>query len=249
MPATVNVIADRLGINHVPTYQVQSGCAGAVQAVDIARLLLSCGEHRSGLVLAGDSCRKHMSLDRPLDDLAPDELVNYVLFGDGAGALVLSTDPGEHGIEITTVLNRVTGLNRTPGQTIHWFGQAEDPRTATAVSEDYRAIEEGVPVMATEIVSELLDETGWEPQEVDWLLPPQLSGRMTAAIVERIGLRDAREISRVADTGNSGNALPLLQLNHLFRRMRGGERALVVAVESSKWIKAALALEKPEAVR
>ncbi len=249
MPATVNLIADRLGCNHLPTYQVQSGCAGAVQAIDLARMLLQNGEHQTGLVLAGDVCRKHMLLDRDFAKLGPDELVNYVLFGDGAGAVLMSTTPTPQSMSVAFVLNRFTGQGREPGQTINWFGQAEDPSATRAFSEDYRAIEQSVPVMAAEITWEVLDQCGWEVSDLDWILPPQLSGRMTAEIVQRLGFPNAREISRVAQTGNNGNALPFLQLNELIDLIRPKERALVVAVESSKWIKAAIALEAAEPAR
>lgn len=246
MPATVNLVADRLELNEVPTYQVQSGCAGAIQAIDLARRLLQSGEHRTGLVLAGDTCQKHMALDRDCARLPPAELVNFVLFGDGAGALLMSTEPGGHGIEVKQVLNRLTGLGRAPGQTIQWFGKADERSGARAASEDYEAIRESVPAMSTEIVGELLERTAWQPEDVDYILPPQLSGRMTAAIVSQLGLARAKEISRVTATGNNGNALPLLQIRALADVMGDSERALVVAVESSKWIKSGLVLEKPE---
>ncbi|MFD1277101.1 hypothetical protein ACFQ51_50655 [Streptomyces kaempferi] len=62
----------------------------------------------------------------------------------------------------------------------------------------------------------------------------------------RLGLPPGcREVSCVRDTGNTGNALPLLQLDRLMDRLAPGERALSVVVESSKWVKAGLALERP----
>jgi 3-oxoacyl-[acyl-carrier-protein] synthase-3 len=244
MPATVNVVADHLGINQVPTFQVQSGCAGAVQALEIGRMMLATGRYRTGLVLGGDVCGKHMALDRDIRLLNPSELVNYVLFGDGAGAAVLSADPAASGMEITHLLNRFTGLGRSPGQIIDWFGRGEDTSIRPAFSEDYKAIEESVPLMAIEILHELLDECGWGPGDVDFLLPPQLSGRMTAAIVDRLDLPRAKEITCVDTTGNNGNALPFLQLRLLGELMSSGERAVLVAVESSKWIKGGLALER-----
>jgi 3-oxoacyl-[acyl-carrier-protein] synthase-3 len=51
-------------------------------------------------------------------------------------------------------------------------------------------------------------------------------------------------VSCVADTGNNGNALPFLQLEALLGKIGQGQRALAVAVESSKWIKSGFALEK-----
>ena len=88
MPATVNLVCEKLGINNVPTYQLQSGCAGAMQALDIGTTLLRAGKHRRGLVIGGDVCAKYIDLTRDFSRLNSTELINYALFGDGAGAVV-----------------------------------------------------------------------------------------------------------------------------------------------------------------
>ncbi|NBM17275.1 3-oxoacyl-ACP synthase III family protein [Streptomyces sp. GC420] len=244
MPATVNHVADQLGLDQVPTFQLQSGCAGAVQALAVGQSLIASGQYRSGLVIGGDVCSKHLETGRDLSAAAPSDLVNYVLFGDGAGAAVLTDEPRGERVALRHVLNRFTGLGRKPGQVIEWFGLADRYEDKQAVTEDYKAIEESVPVMAVEILWEMLGELDWEPDQLDYLLPPQLSGRMTRRITEELDVPSAREVSCVADTGNNGNALPFLQIEKLLERMSGGEKALAVAVESSKWIKAGFALEK-----
>ncbi len=244
MPATVNHVADQLGLDQVPTFQLQSGCAGAVQALSVARSMIASGEYRTGLVIGGDVCSKHLDLQRDLSGAAPGDLVNFVLFGDGAGAAVLTAEPAGQRVAVREVLNRFTGLGREPGQVIEWFGLADRHEDRQALTEDYKAIEESVPVMAVEILWELLGELDWQPEELDYLLPPQLSGRMTSLITERLDVPSATEISCVADTGNNGNALPFLQIERLLEGMTAGQRALAVAVESSKWIKAGFALEK-----
>ncbi|WP_326700513.1 3-oxoacyl-ACP synthase III family protein [Streptomyces sp. NBC_01754] len=244
MPATVNDIADQLGLDQVPTFQLQSGCAGAVQALSLARTMIASGQYRTGLVIGGDVCSKHLDLQRDLSGAAPGDLVNFVLFGDGAGAAVVTDEPVGERVAIRTILNRFTGLGRAPGQVIEWFGLADRHDDRQALVEDYKAIEESVPVMAVEILWELLGELDWAPEDLDYLLPPQLSGRMTRRITEQLDVPTAQEVSCVADTGNNGNALPFLQIEQLLRRMSGGEKALAVAIESSKWIKAGFALEK-----
>jgi 3-oxoacyl-[acyl-carrier-protein] synthase-3 len=244
MPATVNHVADQLGLDQIPTYQLQSGCAGAVQALQLGHTLVTGGGHSAGLVIGGDVCSKHLDLDRDLSAAAPSDLVNYVLFGDGAGAAVITSEPRGQRLALRNVLNRFTGLGREPGQIIDWFGLADRHEDRQAVREDYKAIEESVPVMAVEILWELLEDLDWSPEQVDFLLPPQLSGRMTRRITEELGLPGAVEVSCVADTGNNGNALPFLQLEALMEKMGQGQRALAVAVESSKWIKSGFALEK-----
>jgi 3-oxoacyl-[acyl-carrier-protein] synthase-3 len=244
MPATVNVVADRLGINNVPTYQLQSGCAGAVQALDVAQQMLLTGRHRTALVIGGDTVAKHVDLGMDLGQLAPAQLVNVVLFGDGAGAAVLSAEPGPGSAVLRRAFVRLTGLHRPPGQTVEWFGLGDRHSDRPGGGEDYKAIEEWVPVMAVEIFQELLEDLGWKDTDVDYLLPPQLSGRMTARIVEQLAVPGACEVSCVAETGNTGNALPFFQLECALPQMAAGHRALGISVESSKWIKAGFALEK-----
>ncbi|MFG2631492.1 3-oxoacyl-ACP synthase III family protein [Streptomyces sp. NPDC048473] len=244
MPATVNMVAERLGIDAVATYQLQSGCTGAVQALNMARQLLMAGEHHTALVLGGDVCSKIFDVETDLSALSPEEMVNVALFGDGAGAAVLTTRPQDRSARLVRVLTRLVGLNREPGQVLEWFAKSDRNPDRAASREDYKAIEAAVPVMAAEVLDELLDDLGWAADDLDFLLPPQLSGRMTDLIVKRMDAPHPTEITCVAETGNTGNALPFLQLERLLPRMATGDRAVAVAVESSKWIKAGFALER-----
>jgi 3-oxoacyl-[acyl-carrier-protein] synthase-3 len=243
VPATVNIVADRLGIDEVPTFQLQSGCAGAVQALYVARQMLLGGQHHTALVIGGDVSAKHFDLNADLRELPPDQLVNVALFGDGAGAAVLTTGDTD-GPLLLRVLNRLVGLNRPPGQVLEWFGLADLDGDHVFAREDYKSIEASVPAMATEILKELLDDLGWTKGSVTHLLPPQLSGRMAERITKSLALPKAEEITFVADTGNIGNATPFLQLERALQQMTTGDRALAIAVESSKWIKSGFALEK-----
>lgn len=242
MPATVNVIADRLGIDGVPSYQLQSGCAGAVQAMELAAQLLT-GRRRNALVIGGDVIARFYDLSADLTRLPPSELVNYVLFGDGAGAAVLSVDPAPGAAKIRGIGTRLVGHGREPGATLEWFGTTDRDSQRPASGEDYKAIEEHVPAMAEEILRDLLTELAWLGTDIDFLLPPQLSGRMTPRIVDRLDVPKAVEVSCVDETGNNGNAIVFFQLERLLGRLAPRDRAVGICVESSKWIKAGFALE------
>ncbi|MGR9051689.1 MAG: 3-oxoacyl-ACP synthase III family protein [Gammaproteobacteria bacterium] len=244
MPATVNQVAEKLGIDGVSTYQVQSGCAGAMQAIDLATQFLRVGQHKTGLVIGGDICAKYIDLARDFSRLASSELVNYALFGDGAGAAVLTNDERLGGMEILRTLNRCEGLNRQPGQELNWLGsRLTDADKIQPLKEDYKAIESNVPVMADEVKREILDSMGWLMQDVDWFMTPQLAGHMTDKIIDFMGVDRNKALNCVADTGNNGNALPFLQLEILIDRIAEGQKALGVAIESSKWIKGGIALQ------
>ncbi|MDJ0744619.1 MAG: 3-oxoacyl-ACP synthase III family protein [Xenococcaceae cyanobacterium MO_167.B27] len=245
MPATVNLVAENLQINLVPTYQLQSGCAGAIQALDLARKLLLGGSYKVGLVIGGDVCNKHIDLDRDFSSVSSSELVNYLLFGDGAGAAVVTSEVQATGLALEHTFTQLTGLNKKPGQVIDWFGKIpRDNNLPQVIKEDYKAIEKTVPVMATEILYHLLDEMQWDSNSIDFFLPPQLSGNMTDRIVEFMNIPQSKAINCVAETGNNGNALPFLQLERLEPLMESGQKALGIAVESSKWIKSGLAISK-----
>lgn len=250
MPATVNLIVDRLGMNHVPAFQVQAGCSGALQGIEVAMRFLQSG-YRQGLVIGGDVCNKYFDFRRDFKKMRSSELINFALFGDGAGAVVLTSDSDRPGMTIEKVVNRFEGLGREPGQVMNWFGTIMDSKDRDergkkiqAAKEDYKAIEKHVPQMSKEMMSELARDLDWNLHEVQHVLPPQLGGHMTDRIVSYLEIDPERAINCVADTGNNGNALPYLQLKRLWERMQPGERAVGVAIESSKWIKTGVALSR-----
>lgn len=244
MPATVNIIADRLGINDLPTYQIQAGCTGAIQALDLAVQLLRSGQYRTALVIGGDSIAKQLGLD--MRDVSPNLYVNGMLFGDGCGAAVLSTDPVPGTPVLRRAFVRLLGLGRKPGQIVEWYGQADRHTDAEAVAEDFKVIEEAVPAMAASAFQDLLDFLGWKKNDVDYLLPPQLNGKMTARVVEHLQVPEASVISRVIEIGNTTNAIPFFQLEQLIPRLLPGDRAIGISVETSKWIKGGYAVEMPQ---
>ena len=147
MPATVNLVVDQLKINHVPAFQVQAGCSGALQGVEVAMRFLQSGS-RNALVIGGDVCNKYFDFRRDFKKMRSSELINFALFGDGAGAVVLSAETETSGITIEKVVNRFEGLGRDPGQVMNWFGTIVDSKERDergkkiqAAKEDYKAIQ------------------------------------------------------------------------------------------------------------
>lgn len=232
LPSTVNRVADRLGIDGIPTFQLLSGCTGAYQALDIAAAALADGRARTVLVLGGDTCARFLDLDMDLEAAPPDLQADVMLFGDGAGAAVLTTEAVAGRPVLRAVFHRVAGRGRPPGQIIGWRGAvaADGPLT----SGDFKAIEEHAPVMAAQSLGELLAELDWQPVDLDYILPPQLSGRMTRRVVEQLGVPGAEEINVVEEIANTANALPFFLLERLLPLMQPGERAAGVSCEASK---------------
>ncbi|MEY9940752.1 3-oxoacyl-[acyl-carrier-protein] synthase-3 [Streptacidiphilus sp. MAP5-52] len=254
MPATVNTVADRLGLNDLPTLQLSAGCAGAVQGLYTAQALLTAGARR-GLVIGADSVVKLWPANRQLGKISPAELANFALFGDGAGAAVVEAEEDGPGLLVERIVLRAVGKGRAPAQTVRWYGADGAPfvtgpdgkeRREAMGQEDYKAIERHVPELADSLLRELSASVGWPVEEVEHVLTPQLNGVMAEKIRERLGVRPEQAVHCVDVTGNSGNALPLIQLYRAFRRAEeqgvDGARMLATAIESSKWIVSGLAM-------
>ena len=247
IPSTVNLLADKLKRNSIRTYQIQSGCAGAVQALDLARLLIESGEVTESVLVVGvDTVGKFIDLSKSLTDMKSSEVVNYALFGDGCGAALVSSKP--EGLELCKIINRFSGLGIKGAQKINWFGhiptniasmsKKEFSSKYVNVEEDYILIKDRVPVIANKIFKELVDD-----KNIDFLLPPQLNKQMTDSIVESLPQTFNSVINVVGEVGNSGNALPFYQLEKLFTEYSNDSVAALIAVESSKWIETGLLLK------
>lgn len=254
MPATVNLVAERLGIDNVTTLQVTSGCAGAIQGLYAARALISAG-HRRGLVIGADCCRRVFPSASRIPGMRPAELINFALFGDGAGAAVVDADLDGPGLVLEHIFTRCVGAGRPPAQVIRYYGsEGAEPITAADGSisyepwgtEDYKAIQVNVPILTKQIFTELTQASGHDLDKVEHVLVPQLNGVMTEAIRESVGVRPEQAVSCVSETGNNGNALPFIQLNRAVDRISraggDGDRIFVANVESSKWLIAGLAM-------
>lgn len=254
MPATVNLVADRLGLDDLPTFQLSAGCAGGIQGLYTARALIASGLRR-GLVIGADSVVKLWPADRDVRRINSAELANFALFGDGAGAAVVDAEDEGPGLLVENIVLRSVGKGRAPAQVVRWYG-ADGAPTITSPDgkqsrepmgqEDYKAIERHVPELANTVLQELSCTAGWPVAEVEHVLTPQLNGVMAEKIRKYLGVREDQAVSCVEDTGNNGNALPLIQLNRAFQRAEAGgvpgARLLVTAIESSKWIISGLAL-------
>jgi 3-oxoacyl-[acyl-carrier-protein] synthase-3 len=244
VPTAASVVADRLGARGIPAYQLQSGCSGAYQAIGVAYQLMLTGRYRTALAIGGEVFAKFFDLGSDFTDMSTEDLLHYFLFGDGAGAAVLSTEPVSGSLRIESVRTELSGTERPPGQILNWFGPGDRNSGLRTAEEDYKAIEDLVPQLSEAMLSDLLAECDWEAGDIDYILPPQLSVEMTQRIVTQMKLPTATEVSCVRHLGNNGNAALFFQLEELARKICDGNSAVGIAIESSKWIKAALALRK-----
>lgn len=234
-PATAPWVADRLGLTGIAAFDVAAVCSGFVYALAVADGLVAAGTADSVLVVGADT------FSRILD---PADRSTRVIFGDGAGAVVVEAGSGTGRVLATSLGSDGSGadLITVPGDTL----APPDPYFRMSGSKVFvRAVEH-----MTTAVREVLDRVGWHPDEVDALVPHQANARILTACAAELGIPETRVVSNVAAVGNTVAASIPLALADAVRsgRLTGGERVVLTAFGGGlSW--GAIALIWPEKAR
>jgi 3-oxoacyl-[acyl-carrier-protein] synthase III len=260
LPPVVNLVQENLGLEDCATLEIRSGGAGAVQGLDIARMMLERGDHDTAVVVGSEAISPVLApiyLGRSPDSVRMRDRMPLYMFGDGAGAIVLrAEEDGPAGLG--PAVSRCIGGTRKPGiwsvgggthAPIHEQLLAKrlvDLRVDVVGAGDF------TPHMVTRAIAETLAGADLAAASVDLCLVPEgnvgwmldslrEAGLMTA---EWLALQD-RIVDNLAQTGAVGCAAVPLFLDHEWREgnLRPGQRVLLVGVESTKWIYAGIVVD------
>jgi 3-oxoacyl-[acyl-carrier-protein] synthase-3 len=225
-PATAGIVQSLLGAGNAACFDVNSVCSGFVYAMAVTQgLLRTQAPAGCGLVIGADI------YSRILD---PSDRRTAVLFGDGAGAVVLGpVDPG-HGILRTRLLTRGDhhGLIRVPA------GGSRVPASAATVADgghffamDGGGVRRFVQRELPAAVGGLLAEAGVDATTVNHFVPHQANGVMLADVWPELGLGSAELHLTVDEYANTGSASVAVTLDHAHRggRFAVGDRVMLAA--------------------
>jgi 3-oxoacyl-[acyl-carrier-protein] synthase III len=224
-PGTAPIVASRLGMAGVAALDVQAVCAGFIYALGVAQGLISAGTADTVLVIGTDVLSLSVDPDDPTS----------MLFGDGAGAVVLrsghSREPGALG---PCVLGSDGGGRDLI--TVRGGGSEERSAAGDAPADPYLRVEgQEVFRRAVEHMASAsraaLDAVGWKPQNVDRIVPHQANARITAMLAERLSVAADRALSNIEQVGNTSAAsIPiLLDHSHQAGDLKPGHRVLLTA--------------------
>ncbi|GAB2638674.1 3-oxoacyl-ACP synthase III family protein [Nocardia goodfellowii] len=262
LPPAVTFVQQHLGIAECATLEIRSGCAGFVEAADIAYGYLTRGAFRNALVVGCEAISPLLvPLYRGIDPervRMRDRLVAYT-FGDGAGALVLRAEAAVPGIRsgvLGSVLETMGGLKKPGMQVIGGATHAPLHQQALAkrlVALQVDVVESGkfIPHMITRSLKALLQASDLAAEDIAlWVVPEGNAGYMTSELEaaglltdEWLALRDKvyENIARVGATGSA--AVPLaLDEAATTGRVRAGDNVMLLAIETSKWKYAGMTL-------
>jgi 3-oxoacyl-[acyl-carrier-protein] synthase III len=225
-PATACLIQDRLGLPRTWGYDLSAACSGFLYALTTGAQLVASGAHRRVVVVGAD-------LMSAIID--PTDRTTAVLFGDGAGAVLL--EPAEPGFGVLDFLHRVDGSGA--GDLYMLAGGSRRPASADTVAgrEHYlrqngRAVFKFAVSAMADCVEALLLRHGLAPTHLAAVIPHQANQRILDATADRLGLPRERMISVIERYGNTTAATLPLALEEAVRcgRLRRGDLVVFVAV-------------------
>ncbi len=221
-PSSANLICEMCGIRNIGSFDVQAACSGFIYALTVASQFIETGKYRKIVVVGADK----MSAIIDYTDRK-----TCVLFGDGAGAVLIEPRRG-YGIIDTLLGSDGSGMPRLHQKA----GGSRMPPTAETVAKRLHYVhQEGAAVYKfavahmAEVAANLMQRNHLTVGQVDWLVPHQANIRIIEATAERMKLPAERVMITIHKYGNTTAATIPLCLWDYENRLRAGDRVLMAA--------------------
>jgi 3-oxoacyl-[acyl-carrier-protein] synthase-3 len=222
-PATAVAVQAGLGITHGAAFDLQAVCSGFVYALSVTDALLKSGSFKRALVIGAETFSRILDWS---------DRTTCVLFGDGAGALVLEAQeqPGDNtdrGI-LTTHL-RADGRHRAK---LYVDGGPSSTQTVGHLRMEGREVFKHAVVMITDVIEDAFKATGYGAADIDWFVPHQANKRIIDGSAHKLGISAEKVVITVDRHGNTSAAsIPLALADAVAdRRIKRGHLILLEAM-------------------
>jgi 3-oxoacyl-[acyl-carrier-protein] synthase-3 len=217
-PSSATKVQAALGIDDCIAFDVHAVCTGFLYALSIADSMLRAGNAQRALVIGSETFSRILDWE---------DRATCVLFGDGAGALVLTAEDGERGILATK---------------LHADGRHNDllfvdggPSTTGTVGKlrmKGREVFRHAVVNLADVLNEVLSDAGLSAAEVDWVVPHQANARILDATARKLGLPAEKVVVTVDEHANTSAASVPLALDTAVRdgRIKRGDLVVLEAM-------------------
>jgi 3-oxoacyl-[acyl-carrier-protein] synthase-3 len=218
-PSTACVVQRKLGMsNHSAAFDVQAVCSGFVYAVATADAFIKSGMHKTVLVIGAEVFSRILNFE---------DRTTCVLFGDGAGAVVMSAsdEPGILAAKLHADGTHGDILSIPPSP-------AGSPASGGFLHMDGQAVFKLAVHVLEEVATEVLEAAQMQASEVDWLIPHQANIRIMKSTAKKLGLPIERMVVTVDEHGNTSAASIPLALDQAVRdgRIKAGDNILMEGV-------------------
>ncbi|MCC6917193.1 MAG: ketoacyl-ACP synthase III [Nitrosomonas sp.] len=218
-PSTACILQHKLGLSSGPAFDVQAVCSGFIYALATADMFVSSGKSRNALVVGAEVYSRIIDWN---------DRSTCVLFGDGAGAVVLTQDQ-KPGI-LSSHLHADGSYNQvlSAPASIH-SGKIQG--TPFITMEGSTVFKFAVKVLE-EAALEALQANQLQPSDIDWLIPHQANIRIITSTAKRLGIPEEKVVATVSQHGNTSAASVPLALDQAVRdgRIQPGQHIILEGV-------------------
>lgn len=222
-PATAVTVQAALGLHHGAAFDVQAVCSGFVYALTIADTFIRCGQSKTVLVIGAET------FSRLLDWT---DRTTCVLFGDGAGAVIVQASEGEGSNADRGILTAHLHSDGRYKDKLYVDGGVSSTGTIGHVRMEGREVFRHAVVNIADTIRESLEATGLTVDDIDWFVPHQANKRILDGTAKRIGLPPEKVVITVGEHGNTSAASVPLALDGAVRdgRVKKGDLVLLEAM-------------------
>jgi len=203
-PSTANVLCDKTGMVNAWGFDLIAACSGFIYALSTGAQFIETGRYKKVVVVG---------VDKMTSILDYQDRATCVIFGDGAGAVLL--EPNEEGLGVLDFILRSDGSGRQyliqPAG-----GSANPPSIETVENRMHYVKQEGKQVFKfavtnmAEVSAEIMEKNNLKSEDVDWLVPHQANLRIIDATADRMGLPKEKVMINIQKYGNTtAGTLPL----------------------------------------
>ena len=221
MPSTAAILQDRLNLQTIPAFDLNAACSGWLYAVSMAQGMILSGTAHNVLTVGVDM--QSQLLDKS-------DRSAYFLFGDGAGAAIVSSGGVGHRIHQTVLGSDTRGLHMArreePGYVVRNGHCNIDPW----IRIDGHALFRFATESFTTVIRQALAKSGWSAEETRWIIPHQANGRILKAAAKRSGVGFERFFLNVEHVGNTSSASIPLAIVEIEKSLQPRDKLVLCSV-------------------
>jgi 3-oxoacyl-[acyl-carrier-protein] synthase-3 len=222
-PATATQVQHNLGIARGCAFDLAAVCSGFVYALSVADKMLVTGMHKRALVIGAETFSRILDWE---------DRTTCVLFGDGAGAVVLEARPGTGNMSDRGVLTAHLRSDGRHREKLYVDGGPSATMTTGHLRMQGKEVFKHAVGMITDVIEAAYAATGLSSADIDWFVPHQANKRIIDASAEKLKIAPEKVVITVDRHGNTSAASIPLALDVAVRdgRIREGQLVLLEAM-------------------
>ena len=222
-PATACIIADKVGATNAFAYDLMAACSGFLYALATASQFIETGSYKKVIVVGADKMSSIVDYT---------ERATCIIFGDGAGAVML--EPSKDGLGIQDSILKSDGSGR---EFLHMKagGSAKPASHKTVDNKEHFIFQDGQPVFKAavknmaDVSEEIMKKNNLSADDVAWLVPHQANKRILDATARRMGVGDDKVMLNIQKYGNTTNGTIPLCLWEWESKLNKGDNIILAA--------------------